>query len=269
MKPPMPYYGGKQTAANRIVSLFPRHDGYIEPYAGSLAVLLAKPVEPLEVANDISRHLVTFWRVLRDRTDELVAACELTPHSRVELDTARDFDSVDEVEIARRVWVQLTQARSASWKSTGWRFFTDPHGTSASMSQYLDGYKKRLDPAAGRLMNVQLECRNALDVVREYGRHRDNLLYVDPPYVGSTRKSSGYQHEMKEDAEHEALLDALLSCNSAVVLSGYASELYDDALIGWERHVIGSKTQGSDRTEVVWVNRLSDNALFALDEVSA
>lgn len=45
LKPPVPYYGGKQRLADRLVELLTRieHEHCVEPFAGSLAVLLAKP----------------------------------------------------------------------------------------------------------------------------------------------------------------------------------------------------------------------------------
>ena len=81
MKPPMPYYGGKQRIADRIVATFPDHLHYVEPFAGGLSVLLAKEQSKLETVNDLDRHLVTFWRVLRDRPEDLMRVCTLTPHS--------------------------------------------------------------------------------------------------------------------------------------------------------------------------------------------
>lgn len=259
----MPYYGGKQTTAAAIVELFPSHDCYIEPYAGGLSVLLEKAPEPMEVVNDIDSDLVNFWRVLRDRTEDLMQACELTPHSRAELAETVVMEG-DEVERARRVWVQLTQGRSGTLRGTGWRHYLHP-GTASTytMPLYLDGYRRRLHPVAERLRSVSLECRPALEVIAAYGRE-GALLYVDPPYLGSTRSSSGYKHEMKSDAEHEALLDALLTTDAHVVLSGYASDLYETALADWTRHEMSTRTQGADRLEVVWSNREDDAALFSM-----
>ena len=57
--------------------------------------------------------------------------------------------------------------------------------------------------------------------------------------------------------EHARLLDALLACRGQVILSGYASPLYDEALTTWERIEVGARDQASrDRVEVLWTNRL-------------
>ena len=101
MKPPMPYYGGKQRIAERIVAQFPPHRHYVEPYAGGLSVFLAKPRSHIETLNDLDGSLVTFWRVLRDRPDDLMRVALLTPHSRAELALACEpMDGLDELEIA-------------------------------------------------------------------------------------------------------------------------------------------------------------------------
>lgn len=84
MKPPFAYYGGKTRIADQITALLPPHKHYVEPFAGSLAVLLAKTPSRMETVNDLDNRLMTFWRVLRERPDELIRVCALTPHSRVE-----------------------------------------------------------------------------------------------------------------------------------------------------------------------------------------
>lgn len=264
MKPPVPYFGGKQSTAQAIVALFPPHEMYVEPYAGGLSVLLEKTPSPIEIVNDLDGDLVNFWRVLRDSPRELWERCEATPHSRVEFEDASDFGGND-IERARKVWVRLTQGRSGQLRPTGWRYNTNPAtAPGVSMAGYLNAYRSRLLPAAQRLQNVSIENRPALDVIRQHG-HSGALLYVDPPYLGSTRASSGYRHDMLAAEEHSEMLEALLATDAAVVLSGYASPLYDEALTGWSRYEISAHTQESaKRTEVVWVNREDDAALFSM-----
>lgn len=244
-----------------------------------LAVLLAKKPSRMETVNDLDGDLMLFWRVLRDKPDELARACALTPHSRSEYLSARESSAVDDVERARLIWVQLSQGRAGTLQSTGWRNYVDPAGCSVGMPQYLTGYVSRMAVAAERLHRVSLENRPALEIIKQYGAFPNCCLYVDPPYIGSSRTSGGgtYRHEMRGHDEHLELIQALLSCKSSVVLSGYASELYDDALTGWDRIEIQtmtgqSKGETRGRTEVVWSNRhiTDQRSLFDVDgEMSA
>lgn len=264
---PFPYFGGKQRIAEQIVDLLPRHEHYVEPYAGGMSVLLAKPRSPMETVNDLDGDIVTFWRVLRERPDDLARACALTPHSRFEHQASRDRYDIDELERARRIWVALTQGRAGQLRRTGWRYYIARAGSSIGMPGYLDAYVDRMAVAAERLHHVSLECRPALEVIAAYGSRPSSLLYVDPPYLGDVRggpaATNAYQVEMKGAAEHSELLEALLDVRGAVVLSGYAHPLYDEALAGWDRVEIsaftgqGNHASGTDgrRVEVLWSNR--------------
>jgi len=264
MKPPFAYYGGKTTIAERIVALMPEHRHYVEPFAGSLAVLLAKAPALFETVNDLDGHLMTFWRVLRDRPEDLSRVCALTPHSRQEHHLAYDLDTEDDLERARRVWVCLTQGRGNTLRKTGWRHFQDPGRRGpTSMPDYLEAYTQRMRHAAGRIANVSLECRSGLEVIADYGRHDEVLIYADPPYLGSTRSSRQYLVEMSHVDEHRALAEALNACKATVVLSGYHSPLYDELYDGWHRVEFATYTgQGNHaedrndrRVEVIWSNR--------------
>lgn len=264
-RPPFAYYGGKTTLADRIVSLLPRHTHYVEPFAGSLAVLLAKPRSEMETVNDLDQDLMTFWRVLRDRPEELARAMDLTPHSRAEQQLAYELDVPDDLERARRVWVLLSQGRGSTLRRTGWRFYRDPAGSTYSMPDYLSAYADRVPAAATRLHGVSLECRDALEVIRDYGKHPNVLLYCDPPYLASSRNSTNYRHEMGSESQHADLLNALLDCEAAVVLSGYPSPFYQDLLTDWTRIELsawtgngirdGATRVDGVRTEVLWSNR--------------
>lgn len=274
--PPFPYFGGKGMLASRIAALLPPHGHYVEPFCGSLAVLLAKAPSTMETANDLDGRLMTFWQTLRNRPEELVRAVALTPHSRAEFDGCHDIDGCDDLEIARRVHVQLTQGRGAVGVKSGWRHYVKPAG-GTSMPDYLVGYLGRFAPVLERLQHVSLECRPALDVIATYGRDPNVLLYVDPPYLGSSRATGDdprggtkrYRCEMLGGPEHRELGEALLRCSAAVVLSGYSSPLYDELFADWDRVEFATGTgqsargEWSTRTEVLWSNRsISAPSLF-------
>lgn len=259
MKSPVPYFGSKQRIADWIVSLLPAHEHYVEPFAGGLSVLLAKTPSRMETVNDLDGELMTFWRVLRDRPTELLRACMLTPHGRAELAATWD-PTEDELELARRIWSRLAQGRSGTLRNTGWRYYIDPAGSVTSMPGYLEAYVGRLAAAAERLHAVSLENLPALDLIAKYGSQPKCLLYVDPPYLGTTRGwGNNYRVEMKTAAEHQELAAALADCKAAVVLSGYDSPLYAELYDGWHRYeqasMTGNAKTAKARTEVLWANR--------------
>ncbi|MFD4596783.1 DNA adenine methylase [Streptomyces sp. NPDC058464] len=274
MKPPVPYFGSKQTIADWIVDLLPAHEHYVEPFAGGLSVLLAKRPSLMETVNDLDGQLMTFWRVLRERPQDLIRACALTPHAHAEQIAAyADAPDGDDLETARRVWVRLTQGRSGTLRRTGWRHYIDPCGSGTSMPDRLDASVTRLAAAAERLHEVSLECRPALDLIGKYGRGREVLLYVDPPYLGTTRQWSNYRVEMKGEQEHRELAAALGDCRATVVLSGYHSPLYDELYDGWHRYETSTATGNAKgdkaRTEVLWANQPLGDQLGLFDQHTA
>ena len=67
MKGPLKTHGGKHYLAQKIISLMPPHTHFVEPFAGGLAVLLAKECEGIsEVVNDLDGNFTNFWQVLQD-----------------------------------------------------------------------------------------------------------------------------------------------------------------------------------------------------------
>jgi hypothetical protein len=81
MKAPFPWFGGKSHAAELIWSRFGDCANYVEPFAGSLAVLFARPHWPftatrVETVNDIDAYIVNFWRALQRDPDGVCEAAD-------------------------------------------------------------------------------------------------------------------------------------------------------------------------------------------------
>lgn len=260
VKSPIPYYGSKGQLAETIAAALDSvpHKHFVEACAGSLAVLLAKKRVAAETVNDLDGRLMTFWKVLRDAPEELERACSLTPHSRAERLTAQEFPAeLPDLEVARRVYVALTQGRHGSLNRTGWRYDVTPESHSYPIR--LQRFAGRLAPVAARLAQVSLEARPAAEIVASYGQGRGNLLYLDPPYPLGER-AKNYSREMT-DGGHAELAEACLGADAAVVVSGYPGGIWDAALAGWHRYALAAVTTqgkaeyGHQRVEILWSNR--------------
>lgn len=260
------YYGGKHMLASWIASHFPPHTCYAEPFGGAASVLLHKAPAPIEVYNDADKLVVTFFRVLRERPDELRRAIALTPYAREECrlactPEAHDPESgLDEVERARRFYVQAWQSRhgAPSRGQMGWRFERQVGRTRTVVDAWCQD--EHLLEIVARLKLVQLECGDAFGVLARYDAPT-TLFYVDPPYVQSLRgtrwRTAGYAVEL-DDAGHARLAEALRRAAGMVVLSGYDCPLYRELYPqreGWMREERRSVMQSAAvATESLWLS---------------
>lgn len=235
IKPVLRFPGAKWMLAPWIISLFPPHEVYVEPFCGSCAVLLTKPPSRAETINDLNGRLVNFFRVLRDEPERLAAALALTPYARAEWRQSWEIAD-DPMEDARRFAVQVWMSfggKHGTVNPNGWRHDMTAARRNGSMPAEFAQLPARIWPVADRLRQVHIECRPALDII--VAATPDSLLFVDPPYlpalIGTDRL---YAHTMT-NAGHETLLRALVAHDGPVVLCAYRSALYDDLLPGWAR----------------------------------
>jgi DNA adenine methylase len=85
LKAPFPWFGGKSRAASLIWEAFGDVPNYVEPFAGSLAVLLARPTPPrVETVNDVDHYLANFWRAVSQAPEEVARHAD-NPVSEVDL----------------------------------------------------------------------------------------------------------------------------------------------------------------------------------------
>lgn len=91
MKAPFPYFGGKRRVAPWVWEAMGDVDNYVEPFAGSLAVLLERPsthVKRAETVNDKDSLLANFWRALAADPDAVAHHCDWPVNECVPAGTA-------------------------------------------------------------------------------------------------------------------------------------------------------------------------------------
>lgn len=258
------WYGGKFSHLDWLLPLLPTCHHYCEPFSGSGAVLLNRESSPVETYNDIDGDVVNFFRVLRDRYEELIRAIALTPFSREEYHRAiyGSTIGIGNVERARRFYIKARQTRTGLAQTASLGRWANCKNTSrASMSGVVSrwlGGVGALDDIAQRLIRVQIENRPAVDVIRLYDSPK-TLFYCDPPYLHVTRgDAKAYGFEMDE-GQHREFAETVNECKGMVAVSGYDHSMMDDLFKPgrWFKTLGSNKTIHSTkgtRQEVLWTN---------------
>ena len=210
MKAPFPYFGGKGRVAADIWERFGDVPNYVEPFAGSLAVLLSRPHAPrTETVNDLDGWLTNFWRAVRQDPDRLAYWVDW-PVSELDLHARGDWlfyrSGAEEFVERMRADPDFCCFQSAgwwvwgacAWIGTGWGRKLPhvgnagrgvnrqlPHvgdaGQEPDARQRLKAYFRSL---SDRLRRVRILCG---DWTRTLGpsvtvRHGATAVLLDPPY---------------------------------------------------------------------------------------
>lgn len=270
-RPVLRYHGGKFRLAPWIISHFPEHRVYTEPFGGAGSVLMLKPrAQLVDVYNDLDGEIVNLFRVLRDpeSADALQHMVRFTPYAREEF--RESYEPVaGAVEQARRTMARAFMgfgSDSASGAQSGFRSNGNRNG--AHPARDWSNLPNAIAAFCDRLAGVVIENRPAIELMLQHDAPT-TLHYCDPPYVHASRskqvvrKGKGYRHEMTE-ADHVQLAEALHGLSGMVVLSGYDSELYRGLFAGWNRRQRLALADGAlERTEVLWMNDAAASALEA------
>ena len=297
---PIQYFGGKGKLAAKLIPLIPYTKLYCEPFFGAGSIFFRRRQSPIEVVNDLDGGVINLMRVLQSKEamERLQYKLAFTLYSRSEfakaIEVSRNGEEYDEVDKAWATYVLHNQGmngNSNGIRTTVGRWskvLTVYHfNMAATVSRWWTRFE--LLPAWHRRLAVaQIDNRCALEVIK-YWDTKDTTFYLDPSYIQSTRKSGGYKHEQNDDF-HVKLIDLILGCQGAVVISGYKHEIYNRLSVsGWFKVEIettassagrtrgskflgkGSVLQNAPRTEVVWRNHnavqlCGNNKMFDFDE---
>lgn len=233
--------GGKGKQLNDLLPLIPQSKIYVEPFGGGCSVLLNRERAEVEVYNDLDAALVGLFEVLRDddQAAEFARIVDLTPYSREVFESCLSFEGLtDPVRRAAAFYTVLNQSISGKRLASrgDWA-----RGRNDNLAARWFQRQERLGLIHERIRNVQIECRDALDILQEWDTV-DTTFYCDPPYILDTRRGKRYYAVEPGDEYHKELVDVLLRVKGNVVLSGYDHPTYFRLVeeAGWWTDVYGA-----------------------------
>lgn len=264
--------GGKGRQLPQLLPLIPLSRIYVEPFGGGASVLLNRPRSPVEVYNDLDNSLVNLFQVIRDveTVQRFRDVVDLMPYSREEFTRCLSHDGIsDPVYRAAAFYTVINQSIS------GKRLARKGDWARGRLDNLAERWYDRIEGLGEiheRIKHVQIECRDALDILEEWDTD-ETTFYCDPPYVLETRSKRKYYAIEPGDEYHERLVDTLLNVRGRVVLSGYTHPVYERLLEhGWWTDTYGARavmqvTQKGGtkqkRTEIVYRNKLAADEAIA------
>lgn len=178
------WIGGKRNLAARLVALIERipHDGYAEPFVGMGGVFLRRRSRPrVEVINDASGDVATFFRVLQEHYPYLLDMLRFRVASRGEFERLRALPAERLTDLQRAARFLYLQRLAFGGRVDGRTFGVDSRqGARFNVT--------RIEPMLAdlheRLAGVVIERLDFAEFLRRYDR-AGMLFYLDPPYWGS------------------------------------------------------------------------------------
>lgn len=263
------YPGAKWGISGQIISLFCPHHSYVEAFLGSGAILMRKPRSNIETVNDLDGEVINLFDCVLHDAERLAREIYLTPYARQIYDSAYGETPKNRYERARNFFIRCNMGHGfrTTGEKVGWKNDVQGRERAYAAQAWLKLPEVILETAE-RFRGVQIENRPAAELIPRFN-HKNVLIYCDPPYLLSTRHGKQYRCEMTEK-DHSDLLEILRAHTGPVLISGYESDLYNDALQGWHKEYVVSYSQtASKKLEVLWMNYEPEDKQITMGEVTA
>lgn len=177
-KPIIPWVGGKRRLAKQILPLYPKHQCYVEPFAGGAALLFLKPPSKVEVLNDINSELVNLYRIVQNHLEEFIRQFKWALSSReiFKWEQMKRPETLTDIQRAARFFYLQKLA-------FGGRVQGQSFGTATTSPPHLNllRLEENLSQAHLRLSSVLIENEPWQNVIKRYDRAH-TLFFCDPPY---------------------------------------------------------------------------------------
>lgn len=210
--PIIPWPGGKRRLLKHLYPHFPKHECYVETFAGGAAALLLRPTPaPVEVLNDINGELVRLYRCIRHHLDEFVRQFRWSLVSREMYQWAQMErpETLTDIQRAARFYYLQKLAFGGKVQGQSFGYVASGSGTRLNLLRI----EEELSMVHLRLASVIIEHGGWREVVARYDRPH-TLHYLDPPYWDT----EGYGVEFPF-AEYEGIAAFMRAAQGKVILS--------------------------------------------------
>ncbi len=250
---PFKWVGGKSRLRKHIIEILPSHTCYVEPFAGAAWVLFGKAPSDVEVINDINEDLITFFRVVKYKPEELIESFEWELVARAEFKRLASLDTskLTDVQRAHRFYYLIMAGWGGELRYPRFQTSITDGGHGNRLIGALETLSKRLKPVHDRLRTVIVESLDWKECVDRYDR-KGTVMYIDPPYPGN---KVNYANNMREWEAHQELAERLGKTECLWILSTYDTTEMHDLFSGYSITSIRSssgmntKKRGSTRVQ--------------------
>lgn len=215
VRPAAGYVGGKKLLAAAIIERIATtpHEIYAEAFVGMGGVFLRRPTAPkIEVINDRSKDVATFFRVLQRHFQAFMDMLKWQLTSRAEFDRLRATDPETLTDLERAARFLYLQKLAFGGKVAGRNFGVQTTGPARFDPRNLTTV---LEAIHERLAGVTIECLDWRDFLDRWDRP-GALFYLDPPYLGA---EDFYGKGLFPPADHRALASVLRRLEGRFILT--------------------------------------------------
>ncbi|SEC02177.1 DNA adenine methylase [Burkholderia sp. WP9] len=254
--PIVPWIGGKRRLADHLIPRFPKHECYVEVFAGGAALYFLRPPAAVEVINDINGDLINLYRVVQHHLEEFVRQFKWALTSRQVFKWLQDTVPESLTDIQRAARFYYLQHNCFGAKVEGQSFGT---ATTTPPGLNLLRLEETLSAAHLRLSNTFVEHLDWKTCIDRYDRPH-TLFYLDPPYWETEGYGVPFAYE-----EYVAMAARLRSLKGRAIVSLNDHRAIREAFDGFHieavdiKYTVGGGGREAARKEVI---------IFSWDELA-
>ena len=220
----IPYYGGKWELSKQLVPILPKHNRYIEVFAGGLSMFFRKKRVKSTIVNDFDGDIVNLYITVSEKFDEFSHNIYWMPRSRRLFDEykAEILSTKDSIKIPdpKRAAMYYYLIKNAFNKNVN-NVFSKAEGPKTNWHTDLI---EELKWSRKMINGIIIENLDFRELAKRYEPQKGDCWYLDPPYVVAGEKGSYYFHDFTE-SDHE---DLKLVCDKIDENGGNFMVSYDD-----------------------------------------